>query len=113
MTPLIQTVRNMHMYIYEETVMTLSPEFDCEVFRQCLLDAQGISLSRTPTVHAWFKISLQVPQILNMAFIQKPLKWGHLYIKDTLDVPNDVLIIEVPLYLLRLSVEFVRLEKFT
>ena len=78
--------------------MTLAPEFDCQVFRQCPLDAHGTSLSRTPTVHACFKITLQVPQILNMAFIQKPRKWGHLYIKDTLDVPNDVPIIEVPLY---------------
>ena len=33
--------------------------------------------------HALFKISLQVPQILNMVFILKPLKWGHHYIKDT------------------------------
>ena len=82
--------------------MTVAPEFDCEVFRQCPLDTQGTSLSHTRTVHtvhSCFKITLQVPQILNMVFIQKPLKWGHLYIKDTLhvDVPNDVSIIKIPL----------------
>ena len=32
--------------------MTLEPEIDCQVFRLCLLDARGTSLSPTPTVHS-------------------------------------------------------------